>query len=225
MKKPASENLRKIQAAESRRKVLLTSMAVFAEKGYEGASVRDIVERIGCSVNAISNHFGSKEKLAAAIVMELKGTIVAPVANTAEDILSDYAWRVCVKRFVRQVVGLFAAQEEPNCYFPALYRHESANLHAKKVTLHEEIMKPIFRQLEGLVALGVATREPMEVRLWTLFLWNNIIAYALKHPEVIAADVPAGIDPQLFRETTIDFMVDNCIRTLHFVPPATDAET
>lgn len=217
MKKPESENVRKIQAAESQRKVLLAGMACFADKGYVGASVRDIVGRIGRSVNAISLSFGSKEELADAVVAELKRTIVAPIAHSADQISSDLAWRVAVKRFVAQVVDLFNAKEEPNCYFAALYRHESANLHAKTVTLHEEVIKPIFRQLEGLIALGVANRDPMTVRLWTLALWNNVIVYALKHPDVLADDVPEGVDPQLFRETTIDFMVEKCLAELHFV--------
>lgn len=207
---------RQMQTAENRRRILLAGIEVFADKGYAGASVRDIVGKIGCSVNAVSNHFGSKEELATAVVMELKRTIVTPVASEAGEIMSDYAWRIAVKRFVRHVVGMFAAADEPNCYFAALYRHESANLHAKKVTLYSEIMKPVQQQLEGLIALGVPERDPVSVRLWTLFLWNNVIAYALKHPDVLSEDVPEGVDPQLFRETTVDFMVDKCIGELRF---------
>lgn len=216
MKKPDSENLRKLQAAESRRKVLIAGMQCFADKGYAGASVRDIVNSIGYSVNVISAHFGSKEGLADAIVRELQRTIVQPIAHEAEQILSDYAWRIAVKRFVAELISLFAAKDEPNCYFAALYRHENANLHAKKVTLHEEIMVPIFHRFEQLVSLGVPGRDPSIVRLATLSLWNNVLAYALKHPETLAADVPAGVDPRLFREMTIDYMVDVGLAKLKF---------
>ena len=205
-----------MQTAESRRRILLAGMEVFAEKGFAGASIRDIVGKIGCSVNAVSIHFGSKEELAKAVVLELKRTIVMPAPPRAGEILSDYAWRVAVKQFVRQVVGIFLATDEPNCHFAALYRHESANLHGKKVTLYGEIVKPIQRQLEDLVALGVPEHDPVTVRLWTLFLWNNVLAYALKHPDVLADDLPQGADLQLFRETTVDFMVDKCIGELHF---------
>ncbi len=216
MKKPDSENLRKLQAAESHRKILMAAMKCFAEKGYVGASVRDIVKVVGCSVNGISAHFGSKEGLAEAVVRELQKTIVQPIAHEAEQILSDFAWRVAVKRFVADVIALFTAKEEPNCYFAALYRHEHANLSAKKVTLHEEIILPIFHQLEQLMSLGVAERDPLTTRLWTLALWNNVLIYALKHPVVLAEDIPAGMSPDLFRATTIDFMVDKCIRELKF---------
>lgn len=218
MRKPDSENLRKIQSAASRRKLLLAGMAVFADKGYDGASVRQIVGKNNQSVNTISLYFGSKEELAVAIVEELKKTIVIPVTHSAGEICSDLAWRVAVKRLVQQVVALFTTTEEPNCYFAPLYRHESANLHAKKVTLHEAVMMPIFREFEKIIGMGVADRDPMVLRLATLSLWNNVIAYALKHPDVIAADVPTGIDPQLFRETTIDYMVEKALAGLHFTP-------
>lgn len=220
MKKPDTENQRKIQYAESHRRILLAGMAVFAEKGYRGATVRDIVKRGGYSVNAVNLHFGSKEKLAIAVVEALKETIVLPVANTAEEIQSDYAWRVAVKRFVKQLVDLFTAQDAPNCHFAALYRRESANLHDKKVTLHAEIVQPLFHQLEGLVSLGVADRDPLTIRLTSLALWDVLLAYALKHPDVLAGDIPAGVEPGLFRDATVDFIVEKVLAGLHFAPSA-----
>ena len=206
------------RTGSSRRKLLLAGMAQFAEKGYSGASVRDIVGSIGFSVPSISLHFGGKEALSVAIVRELTQTIVPPSSSDLGSITTDLAWRVAVKKYVSDLIALFAAKDEPNCYFAALYRHESANLHAKKVTLHEEIMVPIFRQFEQLVALGVAGRDPALVRLATLSLWNNVLAYVLKHPETLAADVPEGVDPQLFREMTIDYMVEVGLSKLKFTP-------
>ena len=204
------------RAAESRRKLMLAGMARFAEKGYSGASVRDIVGGLGCSVQAISLHFGSKEGLSVAIVEEFRKTFVLPTVSDPASITTDRAWRVAVKRFVSDLIELMGAKDEPNCYFAALYRHESANLHAKTKTLHEEIMMPIFRQFEQLIARGVPGRDPSLVRLVTLSLWNNVLAYALKHPEVLAADVPEGIDSRLFREMTIDYMVEVGLSKLKF---------
>ena len=225
MKKSDSQNSGKTLSHEAGRKVLLAGMAVFAEKGYRGATVRDIVERIGCSVSAVSTHYGSKEGLARAVVEDLDRTLVRPVANKPEEIRSDYAWRVAVKRFMTQVVDLFTAQEGPNRYFASLYRHESANPGGKAVTLHARIVRPLFHALEGLVGLGVADRDPVAVRLATLALWNMMVAYALKHPNVLAEDVPAGIDLGLFRDMTIDYMVEKGLSGLRFVPPAADSRT
>lgn len=199
-----------------RQQLLLVGMEAFADKGYYGTGVRDITGKIGCSVNALSVNFGGKEGLADAIIDEFKRTIVLPVAQRRESIPSDLAWRVAVKSFVTQVIGLFNTKEVPNRYFAALYRHESARLHDKKRTLHKEIIEPVFHELEKLMALGVAEHDPVTARLWTLALWNNVVIYALKHPDVLKSDVPAGMDGELFRAMTIDFMVDKCIRDLKF---------
>lgn len=63
---------------------------------------------------------------------------------------------------------------------------------------------------------GVPDRDRLTTRLWTLALWNNVVIYALKHPDVLKDDVPEGMDADLFRATTIDFMVEKCIRELKF---------
>lgn len=211
-----NENLRTVKSVETRRRLLLAGMAVFADCGFNGASVRDIVGKSGHTVNAISFFYGGKEGLADAIVKELKQTIVPNLPEATEEITSDLVWRATVKRFVSEMIALFGAKDEPNCYFAALYRHESARLHAKKVTLHEEIMVPLFKRFEKLIALGVEYRDPIKVRLAALSLWNNMIAYALKHQDVLLADVPAGIDPAVFREMTIDYMVEVGLAKLKF---------
>lgn len=204
------------KTVDIRQKVLSIGMEAFADKGYYGTGVRDITGKIGCSVNALSINFGGKAGLADAIIDEFKKTIVTPVAQSSEMILSDFAWRIAIKHFVSQVIGLFYSKEVPNCYFAALYRHESARFHDKKRTLHKEIIEPIFHELEKLMVLGVPDRDKLITRLWTLALWNNVVIYALKHPDVLKDDIPEGMDPELFRATTIDFMVDKCIRDLKF---------
>lgn len=173
MEELGAENLRTARSVETRRRLLLAGMAVFADGGFHGSSVRDIVTRSGHTVNA-------------------------------------------VKRFVGEVIAMFGAKEEPDCYFAALYRHESARLHAKKLTLHEEIMVPLFTRFEKLIALGVEDRDPVQIRLATLSLWNNMIAYALKHRDVLRADVPEGVDPEIFRERTIDYMIEVGLTKLKF---------
>lgn len=216
MEELGAENLRTARSVETRRRLLLAGMAVFADGGFHGSSVRDIVTRSGHTVNAVSAFYGGKEGLAEAIVRVLKQTLAPIVSEPPAKIASDLAWRRAVKRFVGEVIAMFGAKEEPDCYFAALYRHESARLHAKKLTLHEEIMVPLFARFEKLIALGVEDRDPVQIRLATLSLWNNMIAYALKHRDVLRADVPEGVDPEIFRERTIDYMIEVGLTKLKF---------
>jgi AcrR family transcriptional regulator len=52
----------------TRRRILKAASRVFADQGYEGASVRDIVARADVNQAAINYHFGSKEGLYRAVL-------------------------------------------------------------------------------------------------------------------------------------------------------------
>lgn len=49
-------------------KIEAVALKLFAERGYEGTSVRAICEAAGTNVNAVSYHFGGKQALYTAIV-------------------------------------------------------------------------------------------------------------------------------------------------------------
>ena len=48
---------------DTRQRLLDAAEQIFAEKGYEGATVREIVTRAGANIAAINYHFGDKERL------------------------------------------------------------------------------------------------------------------------------------------------------------------
>lgn len=50
-----------------RQRLLDAALELFAERGYDGASVRDITEQAGVSVGLVNKHFGSKEGLRRAV--------------------------------------------------------------------------------------------------------------------------------------------------------------
>jgi AcrR family transcriptional regulator len=52
---------------DGRKRLIKASMALFAEKGFDGVSVRDIAKESGVSIGLITHHFGSKEGLRAAV--------------------------------------------------------------------------------------------------------------------------------------------------------------
>lgn len=56
------------RADETYQRVLQSSAALFAERGYLGTSVNDLVERAGLTKNAFYSYFPNKEALALAIV-------------------------------------------------------------------------------------------------------------------------------------------------------------
>ena len=54
--------------SDTRERVLAAAIALFAERGYAGTSVRAICEAAEANVNAVSYHFGGKQALYQAII-------------------------------------------------------------------------------------------------------------------------------------------------------------
>jgi AcrR family transcriptional regulator len=59
---------RHLRADENQRRLIEASSELFAERGYLGTSVNDLLERAGLTRNAFYSYFPSKEALAVAIV-------------------------------------------------------------------------------------------------------------------------------------------------------------
>jgi len=68
----------------TRAAILAAARQLFAEEGYEGATVRAITGRAGANVASVAYYFGSKEGLYLEVVME----ILAPLANRIQEILA-----------------------------------------------------------------------------------------------------------------------------------------
>jgi AcrR family transcriptional regulator len=56
--------------AQTRARLLAAAREVFAERGYNGASLELVSEHAGCTKGALYDHFGSKEGLLLALVDE-----------------------------------------------------------------------------------------------------------------------------------------------------------
>lgn len=201
---------------ESKDRLLYVAMAEFAEKGYRGATLRSMGARAGVTAALYNYHFKSKERLAEAVVAELKSKLNIPSVADRSAIDSDAAWRAALRSFIESVVDVFTSTEEPYCYFAPLYRHESAAVAMKKTSLHDACLAPIFNELESLVSMGVASGDAREIRLWSLALWNLVLAYALKDSRRVAAYVPEGLSPEAFKAQTLDFMVNQTLSGLKF---------
>jgi len=68
---------------EARRRILLTALALFADKGFAKTSTREIAQAAGANIAAISYYFGDKAGLYAACFTE-------PMGGNAGDMVSLY---------------------------------------------------------------------------------------------------------------------------------------
>jgi AcrR family transcriptional regulator len=71
----------RLTAVERRRQLVEVGRAVFAEKGYDGASVEEIAERAGISKPIVYEHFGGKEGLYAVVVDREMEYVIGQIAD------------------------------------------------------------------------------------------------------------------------------------------------
>lgn len=95
----SSEDERRTSGADTRRRILKTASALFAQRGFAGTSIRDISDELGLTKAALYYHFASKDDILAALVTEPL-TAMRAVMETSRD-LTDRAQRV---EFIRDVV-------------------------------------------------------------------------------------------------------------------------
>ena len=55
---------------------------LFAERGYDGTSIRDITRQAGTNIGAVTYHFETKQRLYEAVVQELVDVKIAPFRHT-----------------------------------------------------------------------------------------------------------------------------------------------
>lgn len=70
---------------EKQIQIIETAEKLFADKGFDGTSVRDIADEAGINVAMISYYFGSKEKLMEAIFDVRIGSVKMRIENLMKD--------------------------------------------------------------------------------------------------------------------------------------------
>ena len=93
---------------KSRERILSSALEVFAEKGYEAASISDVTERAGVSRGLVTYYFTTKQRLAAelldrwldgiAAILDLPGTADERLAGIIDGALMAAATTLSVQR-------------------------------------------------------------------------------------------------------------------------------
>src|SRR3954469_17851570 len=98
----------------TRSKIIKAAARIFAEDGYDGASVRRIVARADVNQAAINYHFGSKEALYRAVLQ--KALQVLMKDDAAAQATPDDSREAALRRFVRQQLRPLTARDESSDY-------------------------------------------------------------------------------------------------------------
>jgi AcrR family transcriptional regulator len=187
--KEASRSRRPAISDPTREKLLDAAGRIFADRGYQAATVREICDAAGENVAAIHYHFGDKLGLYTQVVQqsmqaaEIEGIRNALNLNSPpQDIL-----RAVIRARLRSI----ERGDRPDWHFRILI-HEMAQPTPVLRKLINEVGAPLFQRL--LMVIGSMIGLPPDddkTRMCALSVMGQILAY------VFATPLLAGVWPEL----------------------------
>ncbi|MCF7989701.1 MAG: CerR family C-terminal domain-containing protein [Thiohalocapsa sp.] len=152
-------------ANSTRERLLQAALQVFAEHGYEAATIREICGRAEANVAAVHYHFGDKRKLYQAIFGTLFETLrERRTAFLPSDAPAEERLRVYIRALFEEI---FCCNGDPErqVQLSTIYLSEMAHPTEVLDRIVEEHLEPDARELYSIVAelLGGAAHESLIV--------------------------------------------------------------
>jgi AcrR family transcriptional regulator len=192
---PAPPRRRKGERTAER--ILDAAEALFAERGYAGATLRDVASRVGLRTPSLYNHFPNKDALYAAVLE--RG--IRPVLDVLTEVVEA---RDRGDRDVRQVVEKTMALVGRRPDLPRLIQHEtlSGGRHLTPM-LSGWIQRTFARAYQMVETTSAAGRwEPDQLPLLVLAMYHVFVGYfAIAHVYKDLSGEDLLSEPSLVRQT------------------------
>jgi TetR/AcrR family transcriptional regulator, regulator of cefoperazone and chloramphenicol sensitivity len=160
---------------ETRQRILEAAGRVFAEKGFRGATVREICDMAVANIAAINYHFGDKEKLYAAVLRWTQQYATEHYPPFLEQ--SDRSARERLRHFVHNFLLRVANEGRPSWHGKLMAR-EMADPTAALDELVRDTFVPMNKILRGMVRelIGPDATE-MQLRLSVASIVGQCLFY------------------------------------------------
>lgn len=136
--------------------ILQVAETLFAEKGFEGTSIRDISKEANINVAMVSYYFGSKEKLLEALILHktsgLKEQLVHLIDENLEPLekinklIALYINRINCNRGIYRVLHFELASQKKALEIQSFSEIKKANLKSMELIIQEGQAKGVFRK-------------------------------------------------------------------------------
>ncbi|HQF11623.1 MAG TPA: TetR family transcriptional regulator [Paludibacteraceae bacterium] len=136
--------------------ILQVAETLFAEKGFEGTSIRDISKEANINVAMVSYYFGSKEKLLEALILHktsgLKEQLVHLIDENLEPLekinklIALYIHRINCNRGIYRVLHFELASQKKALEIQSFSEIKKANLKSLEIIIQEGQAKGVFRK-------------------------------------------------------------------------------
>ena len=153
------------RGAETRERLLDAAEQIFAERGFEGASIRAVTQAAGASVSAANYHFGSKEALLRETLLRRVGPLNERRLARLDALEADANGRplkleTIVEAFLRPVFEEHAASDDAT----ARFRQVAARIYSDPPDVVAEMKRELFGPTATRFVAALAAALPEKSR-------------------------------------------------------------
>jgi AcrR family transcriptional regulator len=176
MAKSALDKAREAPGSTKAR-ILTAAEEVFAAKGFQGASTREIAARAGVNISSLHYHWESKETLYFTVFRNVFDQIVDLLRNTLAPLLVRHGTRdSAIDATMRQLFDFFA--DNPNV--PKLLMRRIVENEDIEVGIERDVVAPAWSVFSAWVGrLGDRALAEDEARLFMLSVHSVLLVYLL----------------------------------------------
>ncbi len=140
--------MRIVKDAEVRKNEILDAADVlFAQKGYDGTSTNDILEKVGIARGTLYHHFKSKEEIMDALIERYSLRLLSQAKEIAEDRSIPI-----VERIIRVVMALNFSGGSSRQIMEHIHKPQNALMHRK---LERVVIRGVTPIMAGIIQEGV----------------------------------------------------------------------
>lgn len=200
---------------ETKEKILAAATRLFARRGLDGVTIREICREAGVNGALVNYHFGTKENLYGACMRRMFESGGGPtVVALDRDVKDARSWKAAVRAWVHGFSDTMHDVRGTTGFAAGAFRHEVVNPSALSGHILEAYGRPLFESLCRL--LRMATRTEMEVRLWATAIWSQLFSYALVDPMWQEPFRPEGVTREAWGAAFADFICARVFRELKY---------
>lgn len=188
---------------ETKRALIQAGGELFAERGFDTVSVRDITSRAGVKVNAISYHFGGKEKFMRAVIdYALKDGRRYDVAAYPLENSHLFETRDGKCQIVRDLIDLFFRQlcpEDQLIWINVISLRAVVTNHSMKEYIVKRLLMPIRKVFVMVYQKITGNMDVISAYCWFMNIASAPIIFATNLSTLMDLPVEGNVDWSVYR--------------------------